>query len=160
MLAQGASVVGGCAADCCAVVAPLPLRKPRRNAKLTGALRLWRAKTRFGKSKPNVAKTWRIRERSTQGLADHSRDTTLQGTISSRFGLKVTKLASRRSEHRNVVEMHRHFPQGRLGPMTRIIGGKGCSRQESANAAPHINRACGHRSYNLGPESRGILYRT
>jgi hypothetical protein len=67
MLAQGASVVGGCAADCCAVVAPLPLRKPRRNAKLTGALRLWRVKTRFRKFKPNVAKTSRIRERSTQG---------------------------------------------------------------------------------------------
>jgi hypothetical protein len=116
MLAQGASVVGGCAADCCAVVAPLPLRKPQRNAKMIGALRLWRAKTRFRKSK-RMSQRLGGSESDPGKARQTSGDATLQGTSGSRFGLKIAKLASRRSEHRKVVEMRRHFPQGRFGPV-------------------------------------------
>jgi hypothetical protein len=116
MLVQGPRWAGGYAADCCVVVRLLPLRKPQRNAQLTSTLRM--GQNPQTKSKTNAAKARRIRETSAQGPADHSRDATLQDTISSRFGLKITKLASRRSEHRNVVEMRRHFPQGRFGPMS------------------------------------------
>jgi hypothetical protein len=101
----------------CCCRASVPLRKPQRNAQLTGALRVWRPKTARKiqtECRKDLADPRVIHARP----ADHSRDTTLQSTISSRFGLKITKLASRRSEHRNVVEMPRHFPQGRFGSMS------------------------------------------
>jgi hypothetical protein len=53
-----------CCSLLCCCRAAVSLRKPQCNPESTGTLRALRAKTGPQKSKTNVAKTWRTRERS------------------------------------------------------------------------------------------------
>jgi hypothetical protein len=88
----------------------VPLRKPHVKRTSTATPRISRAKIRKNKL-----------QNQPQRVGEPARDpSTLQSRMTWAIALKLATLASRQSEldeRRHVIEMRRHFPHGRFGPM-------------------------------------------